>query len=186
MHVRWVVATLLGSALVAGPPAAAQQSASFRLDQGTVNYGGDPRGGVSLGSAAYRITLDAIGPWAGGQLLASASFSLSGGFVSSYGPPVEVQNLLFSGPATLVWSPQPAAGDYALYGGTVTRPFDPGYGSCQQPPPSLTSPTAAVGGVPAAGQSSFYLVTARNLLSEEGTKGFTSAGLQRANAAPCP
>ena len=30
------------------------------------------------------------------------------------------------------------------------------------------------------------LVTARNRLTEEGTKGFTSAGAQRSNPAPCP
>ena len=37
-----------------------------------------------------------------------------------------------------------------------------------------------------AGNGYFYLVTARNRLWEEGTKGSSSAGAQRANPAPCP
>ncbi len=61
-----------------------------------------------------------------------------------------------------------------LYRGTDGRHFDAGYGICAQPPSILTAPTATVVAVPAAGQALFYLVTARNRLPEESTRGFTS------------
>ena len=38
---------------------------------------------------------------------------------------------------------------------------------------------------PPSGAGWFYLVTAENLLSEEGTKGRSSDGTERANAIPC-
>ena len=37
-----------------------------------------------------------------------------------------------------------------------------------------------------AGACLFYLVTARNRLGEEGTKGYRSPGIERPNDAPCP
>jgi hypothetical protein len=36
------------------------------------------------------------------------------------------------------------------------------------------------------GQGYFYLVTAKNLIAEEGIKGRASSGSLRANPAPCP
>ena len=47
-------------ALAAGP-ALAQTSASYRLDESTVNAGGAPADGQAVTSASYRVTLAAIG-----------------------------------------------------------------------------------------------------------------------------
>jgi hypothetical protein len=173
-------------ALPWGAASVAQESSSYRMEQGTLNYGGDPRDGIVLASPGYRITLDAIGPWASGLSLSSASFFLSGGFIQTYAPPAEVQDLRFTGPTTMIWLPQVQAADYAVYKGTIGIPFDPGYGTCEQPPPALTSATATVTSIPGTGISYFYLVTARNALNEEGTKGFTSWGAERGNPIPCP
>ncbi len=40
--------------------------------------------------------------------------------------------------------------------------------------------------VPDLSQAFFYLVTAENTLLEEGITGYDSAGVSRANTAPCP
>jgi hypothetical protein len=50
----------------------------------------------------------------------------------------------------------------------------------------LPDAAAILDAVPDPGQGFFYLVTARNRLAEEGTKGSTSAGVPRSNAFPCP
>lgn len=185
MEIRLVIPAVL-ALLLAASHAHAQQSASYRLNASAFNQGGDPRQGIVLASPGYRITLDAIGGWGGLSVPASASYSLQGGFVGAFGPPGEIRNLRFTGPTTLIWDPDPTVGDYALYRGGVGQPFDGGYGICQQPPPALLSETAAATANPAAGSAHFFLVTARNRLGEEGTKGFTSAGGSRSNPAPCP
>ena len=58
------------------------------------------------------------------------------------------------------------------------------YGSCFQQ--ELPTETGTDVDVPASGLAYFYIVPAENLLAEEGTKGFNSAGLKRANPSPCP
>ncbi len=164
----------------------AQQSASFRLTEWSFNSGGDPRDGVIPTSPGFRVSIDAIGDWIAPGPPASASYSLSGGFVAAYPPPGEVTNLLFLDATTLAWDPEPSVGQYALYAGPVDPAFPSGYGVCLQPPPHLTTETAIVTATPAPGEIWFFLVTARNTLDEEGTKGYTSAGGERVNPAPCP
>jgi hypothetical protein len=171
--------------LVAGQ-ALAQESSHYKLESAVFNAGGRPVDGVVAQSASFLLTMDAIGDAALESGLTGPDFVLDSGLAGSYRPPREVTNLHFADPTTLLWDSDSSVGSYALYQGTVGKPFNPGYGTCAQPPPVLTASTATVTSVPAAGKASFYLVTARNRLSEESTKGFTSAGAQRANPTPCP
>jgi hypothetical protein len=95
-----------------------------------------------------------------------------------------VRDLRFTGPDELVWDPDRSVGDYALYRGTVSNPFDPSYGSCRLPNP--VEPFTVEDTTPVSGEVLFYLVTARNRLREESTKGRASNDVERANPFPCP
>jgi len=178
--------TLAGLLLLAAAvvPAAAQQSASFNLEEGVLNAGGHPAGGVSPTSAGFRISLDALGDSVGGRALSSASFRMAGGFASFYPPPGEVLGLRFLDSDTLEWDGEPSAGSYALYRDVLTGLGGLGYGSCLTT--GITGTTIDDAAVPAAADGYFYLVTVRNRLDEEGTKGFDTIGGERPNAAPCP
>jgi hypothetical protein len=169
--------------LLFGATVLAQESPSFRLNEHSLNSGGQPQDGVVLSSSSFRITLAAIGEAATAPTVSSSSFTSEGGFVSSFPPPGEVANLRFTDAVTLVWNADGSIGDYSLYRGQVAAPFDPGYGSCLVP--ALAGETATDGSTPEAGHILFYLATARNRLGEEGTKGNTSGDAPRANPAPC-
>jgi hypothetical protein len=174
----WVVALLASSGL-----ALAQQSASFRLAEHTLNAGGRPAGGTVVVSASHSITLDAVGDAVTPGRLAGASFQLGGGFVSPYPPPGEVAGLRFTSATTLAWAPEPTAGTYNFYRGALASLGGLGYGACRTS--AVAGTTTADPDVAPAGNGYFYLVTAANLLAEEGTKGFGSAG-ERPNPSPCP
>ena len=107
---------------------------------------------------------------------------MSSGFGSSYPPPVEVTGLTFTGKTDLAWDPESSVGVYNLYRGLVSG-IAPDFGSCQ--PPELTSTLAIDADTPLASEAFFYLVTAENLLGEEGTKGFRSGEIAREGAV-CP
>jgi hypothetical protein len=178
-HVSALLAAVLASAL----PAAAQQSASYKLQESVLNAGGHPAGGTTLASASFRVKLDAIGEAVAGTGLASASYHGDGSFVSAYPPPGEARNLVFADKQTLQWSPENSVGHYEVYRDLLgTLPG--GYGACFAS--GLTANTASDLSTPASGVANFYLVTVRNRLDEEGTKGFRSNGTQRPNPAPCP
>ncbi len=173
---------LLTLVVLTTAPAAAQQSAGFILEEHTFNQGGRPGGGVTAASTSYRISLDAIGGIAA-RPLAGATFGINGGFVAPYLPAGEVQGLRFSTRDMLLWDVALSAADYRLYRDDLASLSGLGYGDCLD--------TAAQSGymdleqpLPAAGF--FYLVTARDRLDSEGTKGFDGAGSERANPAPCP
>lgn len=176
--------TVLAAVLLAcASPAWAQQSAGYDLREHTLNAGGHPAGGVVPASAAYRITLDAIGAPVAAQGALSASFQLSGGFVAAHRPPGEVKNLRFGPDAvSLAWDAEPGAGTYQVYRDLFTGLA--GGGVCAQG--GLAAPQASEPLVPPAGLGYFYLVTSRNSLGEEGTKGFASSGAERLNSLPCP
>ena len=180
-RLRTILPVLL---LAAAAPAWAQHSASFRLEESVFNAGGHPEGAVTPGSASFRLTLGAIGDAVALLDLTSTSYSLDGGFVASYPPPGEVLNVRFIDPSALVWDAEKSTGAYNLYRGDVTDPWAPTYGICMDA--GLATETAMVTDVPATGQALFILVTAENLLSEEGTKGSDSVGIPRPNPAPCP
>jgi hypothetical protein len=171
-------------ALFLGGSALAQESASFKLKEHTFNAGGSPQNGLDLASTSFRLTLSAIGDSVTPATLTSASFSVSGGLVGSYPPPGEVTSLRFTDSTTLIWDVEPSIGAYNLYQGTVTTPFDPNYGTCQ--PPEIITETTTFSATPAVGEALFVLLTAENLLDEEGTKGTDSGAVERPNPAPCP
>jgi hypothetical protein len=177
--------TLAIAALVlcASAPALAQSSASYKLNENALDFGGNPLQGSTLASAQYRITFDAIGGPVAQSGLASASHRMDVGFVAPYRPPGEVLGLAFASKSSLTWTPERSIGTYDFYRNTiVSLPGD--FGSCfagQLTTEGITDPT-----IPSAGTGFFYLVAARNRLGEHGTKGYRSGGVERSNPSPCP
>ena len=170
--------------LVLSPSIFAQTSASYKLREYTFNNGGDPANGSFASSASYRIKLDAVGDAiVTGVTMASASQHLEAGFVGDYPPPGEVRNDRFTNRTTFVWDPEKSIGTYGVYRNALST-LPGNFGTCFQSP--IASETITDATNPAAGTGWFYLVTARNRLGEEGTKGFSSSGVERANSVPCP
>jgi len=178
-----LVVALALAAAASIQPAAAQQSVNFRLTEWTINAGGDPLNGSSAGSVSWRVSLDALGDAVLGVGQTSVSYRLDAGFVDVYAPPGEVRNQLFSDATTMIWDRERSAGVYEVYRGLLSG-LPGGYGACFQS--ALASAPAADAGTPAIGSGWFYLVTAKNRLGEEGTKGSDSSGNSRPNPAPCP
>jgi len=172
------------AAVSVGSVALAQTSASHRLTESVFNGGGDPGNGAFGASASHRIKLDAVGDGLIAVGLSGASYRMDGGFVDVYPPPGEVQHALFSDKITLVWDPEKSIGQYAVYRDGMGVLSGGGTGTCFAS--GLSSETAIDATTPPAGQGYFYLVTARNRLLEEGSKGNRSSGLERPNPAPCP
>jgi len=163
--------------------AMAQSSASYRLDEHVFNSGGVPDGSA-VNSASFSLSLVAIGQGVGGgDSPSSSSYSVAGGFPSAYPAPGEVTGLVFNDPQTLAWEAEHSAGTYNFYRASLASLAGLGYGSCEQP--GLTDSTATDGDEPAASDGYFYLVTVRNRLHEEGTKGFDGGGSERLGNA-CP
>lgn len=160
---------LLALGCAASPQA--QSSASYQIDQGTFNNGGNPS--PVLSSASFQMTLDAIGDGLSATDLASASYGMDAGFPPDYRPPGEVLNLRFPGKTTLTWKPETSVGSYNLYRGALSA-LPGNYGTKVQS--GLVSPTATDSQNPDPGQCLIYLVTASNRLNEEGTKGADSDG----------
>lgn len=176
----WIVGIV--SAL-ASPISSAQQSTSFKLEEYVFNAGGHPEQGAVPASDRFEISLDAIGDATSGPPPSSASYLVDGGFVAVYPPPGEVVELRFDDKVMLSWHPERSVGSYQLYRDAVdTLAGD--YGSCLQS--GIGSASATDFDSPLSGTAWFYLVTARNRLEEEGTKGFDSGGAERSNLVPCP
>jgi hypothetical protein len=168
--------------LATAQPVLAQTSTSFKLEEHAINAGGKPSGGVVLQSASYTISLHSIGAAVVAGSLNGSSFRMSSGLASSYPPPGEVTGLVFTSKTDLVWDPEKSVGVYNLYRGLVSG-ITPDFGNCQ--PPELTDSTATDANTPPANDAFFYLVTAENLLDEEGTKGSQSSTTVR-DGAVCP
>ena len=163
----------------------AQSSGTYRMTEHVFNAGGSPRQGLSLTSASYRMTLDALGEAVSRSALSSASFHLDSGFAAPYTPPGEVENLtIMTDHVTLTLDPESSAGTYAVYRANLPGNPGPGFGTCLQQ--GLQNASATDTDVPTAGGGYFYLLTARNRLREEGTKGNQSNGSGRPNPLPCP
>lgn len=176
-------AIVILAVLALGGTAAAQQSASFKLEEHAFNAGGDPSGGTVPASTGFRISLDAVGEAAAAGSPASASFRMDAGFGSSYPPPDEVAGLRFADAQTLEWAAEKSTGAYNLYRDLISNLAGLGFGSCLQQ--DLPGETATdVDPVP-ANDGFFYLVTAENRLAEEGSKGSRSDGTERLGAV-CP
>lgn len=167
-------------ALAAGVGAAhAQQSASFDLEEHVLNSGGSPVAGTgsTLSSASFRVKLSSLGEGLLGPALSSASFRVDSGFAQGLRPPREVAGLVFTGPSTLEWDADLAAGTYNLYRDLQSNLAGLGFGQCEQQ--GLTGTTATDGDPVPAGDGFFYLVTVENRLDEEGSKGSQSDGSER-------
>jgi hypothetical protein len=172
--------------LAAAPGAVAQVSESFRVSDGTFNSGGhaDPAGVMT--SASFRVSLDAIGDGVSGlRSPGGASYRVHGGFVDAYSPPAEVVGVHWIDRVTAAWSPARSAGIYSIHSGSleVLR----GSGS---PADCLATGIAGTGAVvpqlPSAGTGRFYLVSARNHVGEEGSRGSDSNGVERPRGTDCP
>jgi hypothetical protein len=168
-------------ALLAAAPAAAQSSTSYKLTETSFNNAGDPVNGATLGSAHYHIKLDTIGAGTGVMSLTSGSFHLDTGFAGVNRPPGEVTGVRFTNPTTLQWNAEPSAEWYEVYQATSL----PGtFGTCYAG--DLTTASLIDASTPPLGSRVYYMVTVRNRLREEGTKGFGSTGTERTNTLPCP
>jgi hypothetical protein len=165
-------------------PALAQTSASYHLNEHTLNAGGQPANGTVSTSASFHLKLDAIGDAVVGSGMTSASFHADGGFVGVYPPPGEVRGLAFTSVSSMVWNPEKSVGQYEMYSDLISQLQSGGTGTCLQS--GLTSESATDTTTPALGSGLFYIVTARNLLNEEGTKGYKTGGAERPNTLPCP
>jgi hypothetical protein len=170
---------------LAGVTAAlAQSSATYSLTEEVVNSGGQPAQGVGPGSAAFRISLGSIGEPIANRTLSGASYRLDGGLIAAYPPPGEVDGLLvLVDQQTMTWSVEPGATAYNVYSGLLSS-LPGGFGTCAVA--RVAGTTADDVTSPAPGTGLFYLVTAVNRLREEGSKGHTSSGAERANTLPCP
>jgi hypothetical protein len=160
--------------------ALAQTSTSFTLEEYTLNAGGSPSQGVALKSASFSITLASIGDTVVATGLSSGSFSLGAGFGVAYPPPGEVGGLFLTDKQTLVWSAEPSAGVYHLYRDDTSD----GYGNCEEQDIAATTTTDAA--TPTTNNTFYYLVTVKNRLAEEGTKGFQSDDTERLGAVDLP
>lgn len=174
---------LLSALLLVSQAAFAQSSVSFRMSNPVFTQGGHPQGGAVLGSASYRVTIDSVGEGLATPDLGSAGFAMRAGFALCFSPAGEVQGMrALADKTTFSWTAEPSVGDYSVYRGTLdTLPGT--YGACRLS--GVASTSTALSEIPGA-TGYFYLITARNLLREEGTKGSSSAGLLRGNPTPCP
>ena len=163
----------------------AQQSVSFRVEQGVFNAAGHPQDGSTLGSLNIHLTLDALGNDVHGQGLSSGSFHMDGGFAAAYPPPSEVADLRIAADrTTLRWLPERSVGNYALYRDPLST-LGPGpFGTCLQS--GLGDESAQDPDMPGPGSGFLYLVGAANRLNEKGPLGNRSDGSARVASAPCP
>ncbi len=173
---------LAGLLFLICPAAWAQSSASYQLESAHINNAGRPLQGVSAASASHRVTLDAMGEIANAQST-SASWNVGSAFPLRYRPPGEVLGLRFADRDTLQWKPERSVGRYSVYRDLIGVLSSGVFGHCLQS--GLGNATVDDATLPAPSQGFFYLVTAKNRLTEEGTMGRGSS-TGRANNNPCP
>jgi hypothetical protein len=160
-----------------------QSSSSYQVTDQAINAAGHPEAGVVLSSTSYQVSIDSLGDGVRASPTSSGRWAVQAGFPSCYSPPTEVRNLRLTGEATLRWNAEPSVGSYNVYRGSL--PSLPGSGgACLDS--RLTSTTTSDSYEPHAGQTMFYLVTAENRVTEEGTRGFDSVGTERPQTSPCP
>lgn len=176
-------AIALASALVLSAGAVrGQSSPSYRLTDHVFNQGGHPAGGVHLASAGFRMSLDSVGEGIASPVSSGATLEARSGFGACYAPAAEVGAVRVSSDrVTFFWSPDRAASDYRIYSGTLDE-LPGSYGTCR-----MTGVQGTQAPLPEIPESSgyFYLITARDLLGEEGTKGTDGNGHPRGSL-PCP
>jgi len=162
----------------------AQSSASYELSEANLNFGGRPGTATGPGmSASYELSLDALGGGPNGSGSSSASYALHAGFVAPLGPPGNASDFYWTSHTDMHWSAGSSATSYNVYrDGLATLPAL-GYGQClgnDRSGLTHTDPDS-----PAVGSAFFYLVSAKNRLGEESSKGRDSGGTsRRGNACP--
>lgn len=176
---RWFL--VLGLFLPGGA-CLAQSSANHRIESGTLNAGGRPQAGATAQSASHRLSLDAIGGIVRAEA-ASGSWRVGSSLPLRYRPPGETLGLRFVDDDSLTWQPERSVGRYNLYRNLISTLGAGSFGLCLQR--ALATPSADDPAIPPNGAGFFYLVTAENLLGEEGTLGAGSDG-PRNNANSCP
>ena len=134
--------------------------------------------------AQLGITLASIGDSVVAIGMSSTSFQLDVGFDAAYPPPGEVLDLTLTDKETLVWNAEPSAGLYNVYRDDTSD----GYGSCEEQNLVATMTTDTT--TPPVGYAFHYLVTVKNRIADEGTKGFqndmTTERLGLFDLPPCP
>ena len=171
-------------ATFAVPTSLGQTSASYSLEEATLNAGGRPQNSSSPSSASYGISAEAIGDFVVSRGLSSASYVSDASFLVAYPSPREVLGLdIAADKQTVTWQPEPSVGRYNVYRGALTGISGLTYGDCLQQ--DLATETTSDTDLPPLADGFYYIVTAENRLHEEGTKGDRSDGIERQGTA-CP
>ncbi len=178
---RRTIALLIGVAALSS--ALAQTSTSYRLEEHSLNSGGDPHDGIVLVAPSFRLTFDTIGDPVARAAWSSASYRVSAGYAAGMAPPGEVRGLAFLNKTMLGWSPEPNAISYAVYR-SLGDPFALTAGDCLARVVGAEAATDA--SVPGPGGRYYYLVASTSRLDEEGTTGFQSDGTEHPAPDPCP
>lgn len=176
---RWGLLAYSLIASIASAAHAGSRSASFNLSDAAFDGGVRPAASVS-----FKITNPALGSGLESTVFASASFHIDSGFAASYLPPAEIAGIRWSDRTTLEWNADRSIGSYALYRNRLSTLAAANGGDCLVS--DLTSETSTDSELPGAGNGYFYLVTARNRLGEESTRGYGSDGGERLGGAACP
>jgi len=167
------------------PSLEAQEGARFKVTEHARNAGGSPVDGAVVGSARFEVDPSSIGDGVTGHALQGQRFLGEAGFSLAYRPAGEVLNLMIAADhRTLSWAPEPSVGHYSVYRDPIGALPALAYGAClatDVPTTSYDDPES-----PEPGEGYFYLVTATDRLRREGTKGWSSAGVERGNPTPCP
>jgi len=132
---------------------------------------------------AVVVLAGSIASWTPVAAQGSASFELSEHVFNSGGAPDGSAVASAGYSLSLVSIGEGLAGAYNLYRDTLGSLSGLGYGACERQ--GLATNSATDSDAPASGGGFFYLVTAKNPLREEGTKGSDSDGLERTGTA-CP
>ena len=173
----WLAVALLAA------PGLSKESPRFKLEESSFNSGGGLAASALPSSARFSISLHALGDGVSRRALRSPGYRMDAGFAWAYPPPVEVQRLRFADEHTLEWEPERSGGTYSLYRDSIGNLAGLGFGDCEQT--GLAGESATDTADVPAGDCFFYLVTARNRLGEEGTKGYRSDGSERTGTV-CP
>ena len=104
---------------------------------------------------------------------------------TSIGPP-EVSGLSWTGQATLVWNPVPAAVEYHVYRGILSTLAYSDFGTCGNTLDVIrTDTTLTDAGTPPPGDGFYYLITVGDDVGDESTLGVGTCA-ERSNFIACP
>lgn len=183
-----ILIVAFGALFLLGDMTTAQTSEDYKLEEYVFNAWGVSSQNQTPQSGSFELTLAMMGDAIVASGLNSSAFQLNAGFLAGYLPPGEVAHacgtpgngcLVFTNAQTLTWPDEPSAGVYSLYRGSMRDDF----GACEQA--ELPNPIATDTATPPSSEAFYYLLTVKNRLGEEGTKGFQSDMTERLGAT-CP